>query len=131
MMLEMIATGAAPSIIGKLMVIFARTVEPDTVIENIPQLRYIQHLRAVLHVVGEALGVLQLSNILNWDELFTDATSIRCLPIQAILITYRDELRDRKRTVFLGGGGVVLEMAKQLRRCSRQSDRLSSIVANI
>ena len=109
MMLEMIATGAAPSVIGKLIFIFARTINPDVEVNSLPHLRYIQHLRQVLHVLGEALGALQLSSTLRWDELLTDASSIRRLPIQAILLTYRDQLRDRKRIVALGGGGAVLE----------------------
>ncbi len=109
MMLEMIATGAAPSVIGKLIFIFARTIDPHVQVKSLPHLRYIQHLRQVLHVLGEALGVLQLSSTLRWEELLTDATSIRRLPIQAILLTYRDQLGDKKRIVALGGGGAVLE----------------------
>ena len=59
--LEMIATGAAPSEIESLVIIFARTIELDDKIESLPRLRYIQNLRVVLHTLGEAIGVIQLS----------------------------------------------------------------------
>ena len=44
MMLEMIAAGAAPSHVESLMIVFARTVDPDAEIELLPHLRYIQNL---------------------------------------------------------------------------------------
>ena len=60
-MLEMIATGAAPSAIESLMIIFAHTIDPEINIESLPRLRYIQNLLVVLHTLGEAIGVIQLS----------------------------------------------------------------------
>ena len=60
-MLEMIATGAAPSTIESLVIIFARTIDPDVKIELLPRLRYIQNIRVVLHTLGEAIGVIQMS----------------------------------------------------------------------
>ena len=78
-MLEMIATGAAPSTIESLMIIFTRAVNPEAEIESLPHLIYIQNLRVVLRTVGEAIGVLQLSEFDNWDQLFTDAISIQRL----------------------------------------------------
>ena len=59
-MLEMVATGASPSGIESLMIIFARTVDPDFKIDSLPCLRYIQNLRVVLNTLGEAIGVIQL-----------------------------------------------------------------------
>ena len=90
MMLEMIATGAAPSTIASLVLIFAKTVEPDAEIEALPHLTYVQNLRTVLHTMGEALGVLQLSQFKNWEQLFTNATGIQRLPFQYLIITMTD-----------------------------------------
>ena len=77
MMLEMIDTGAAPSAIESLMIIFARTIDPNVKIELLLHLRYTQNLQVVLHTLGEAIGIIQLSEFDNWDQLFTDATSVQ------------------------------------------------------
>ena len=56
MMLEMISTGAAPSTIESLMIIFARTVDPDVEIEELPNGRYICNLAEDLICVHSQLA---------------------------------------------------------------------------
>ena len=109
MMLEMIATGASPSEIESLVIIFAHTIDPDVNVESLPHLRYIQNLRVVLHTIGEAIGVIQLSEFDNWDQLFTDATSVQRLGIQGLIITAYDCSDGTTNKCALGGGGIVLE----------------------
>ena len=91
------------------MIIFARTVNPEAEIESLPHLTYIQNLRVVLHTVGEAIGVLQLSEFDNWDQLFTDATSIQRLSIQGLIIACSNERGGTKSKAVLGGAGVIIE----------------------
>ena len=63
----------------------------------------------VLHTLGEAIGVIQLSEFDNWDQLFTDSTSVQRLGIQGLIITAYDCRDGTTNKCVLGGGGIVLE----------------------
>ena len=84
-------------------------MNPEAEIKSLPHLTYIQNLLGVPYTVGETIGVLQLSEFDNWDQLFTDATSIQRLSIQGLIIACSDERGGTKSKVVLGGAGVVLE----------------------
>ena len=45
MRVEMIATGAAPSVFNQILFIFAQSVDPDVDVSKLPHLTYLQHLR--------------------------------------------------------------------------------------
>ncbi len=55
------------------------------------------------------MGTMQLSQFDNWDQLFTDATTIQKLPIQGLIITMKEQETGTTKTSILGGGGIVLE----------------------
>eukprot|EP00957_Ditylum_brightwellii_P201208 15324566-Ditylum_brightwellii.AAC.1 len=109
----MIGTGAAPSTIINIIAIFAQTIAPDAAMEELPKLRYVQHLQTVLYVLGKTMGVIQLLEFDNWDQLFTDTSSIQHLPIQTLINSMTNHDGEIKRSL-LGGRGIVLEKGESV-----------------
>eukprot|EP00957_Ditylum_brightwellii_P016084 1211586-Ditylum_brightwellii.AAC.1 len=83
----MIGTGAAPSTIINIIAIFAPVIAPDATIEEIPKLRYVQHLQTILYVLGKAM--------------------------KTFIISMNDHDGEIKRSV-LGSRGIVLEKGESV-----------------
>ena len=82
---ELLACGAAPSAIGKILKATYR-VFYDEVPEDIPSINYIRRGRSVLAVFNETMSAMKLAIAESWDQLCTDATTRRQIPFTALII---------------------------------------------
>ena len=60
--------------------------EPD----EVPQVSFVRQCRVIVQVIGETIAAIKLASADKWDQLWTDATTRRQCPFQALIIGLMD-----------------------------------------
>ena len=60
--------------------------EPD----EVPQVSFVRQCRVIVQVIGETITAIKLASADKWDQLWTDATTRRQCPFQALIIGLMD-----------------------------------------
>jgi hypothetical protein len=60
--------------------------EPD----EVPQISFVHQCRVIVQVIGETIAAIKLASAEKWDQLWTDATTRRQCPFQALIIGLMD-----------------------------------------
>jgi hypothetical protein len=58
--------------------------------EDIPQISFVRQCRVIVQVIGETIAAIKLASAEKWDQLWTDATTRRQCPFQALIIGLMD-----------------------------------------
>ena len=90
LIVEALVTGASPVAIQKLLVAFSQTLAPNQTIKHSFSPTYINKCRTTMKVMAEVCAVIQLAQANGWGQLFTNATSIRKVPLQDVIFSLKD-----------------------------------------
>ena len=58
--------------------------------EEVPQISFVRQCRVIVEVIGETIAAIKLASVEKWDQLWTDATTQRQCPFQALIIGLMD-----------------------------------------
>ena len=58
--------------------------------EEVPQISFVRQCRVIVQVIGETIAAIKLASAEKWDQLWTDATTRRQCPFQALIIGLMD-----------------------------------------
>ena len=58
--------------------------------DEVPQVRFVRGCRVIVQVIGETIAAIKLASAEKWDQLWTDATTRRQCPFQALIIGLMD-----------------------------------------
>jgi hypothetical protein len=60
--------------------------EPD----EVPQISFVRQCRVIVQVIGETITAIKLASAKKWDQLWTNATTRRRYPFQALIVGLMD-----------------------------------------
>ncbi len=60
--------------------------EPD----EVPQVSFVRQCSVIVQVIGKTIAAIKLASADKWDQLWTDATTWRQCPFQALIIGLMD-----------------------------------------
>jgi hypothetical protein len=86
---ELLVIGTPPASIPSIISSSYQTYygkEPD----EVPQISFVRQCHVIVQVIGETIAAIKLASAKKWDQLWTDATTRRQCPFQALIIGLMD-----------------------------------------
>ena len=72
---EMLTNGAPPSSIPSLLRTMMETTNEDSIVKQLPSVRFVRHCRNLIQILGETMAAIRLGRADCCPQLFTDGAS--------------------------------------------------------
>ena len=116
LLVESLVTGASPSAIKKLLVIFSQHFSPRKHAMDQPGSKLINKCRTTMKVMAEVCAVIELARADAWGQLFTDASSVGNVKLQDIILDIAEN--GAFRPIILAAGTVLKDGEGALATCN-------------
>jgi hypothetical protein len=87
---ELLVIGTPPGSIPSIISLSYQTYYGNKEPEEVPQISFVRQCRVIVQVIGETIAAIKLASAEKWDQLWTDATTRRQCPFQALIIGLMD-----------------------------------------